>query len=118
MAEAVYFYRDPAYVFVAAVLGGLVASRLRQALILGYVLAGVLIGPFTPGSTISDIRALELLAEIGVILLMYSAGMEFCVRQLLQVKWVAILGGRPALCFPLRSARARDGSSAGKPCKA
>ncbi|GEM_PF-5537182 len=33
MAEAVYFYRDPAYVFVAAVLGGLVASRLRQALI-------------------------------------------------------------------------------------
>ncbi len=93
MGEAVYFYRDLAYVFVAAVLGGLVASRLRQPLILGYVLAGVLIGPFTPGPAVSDIRALELLAEIGVILLMYSIGMEFSLRELLQVKWVAILGG-------------------------
>lgn len=87
------FYRDLAYVFVAALVGGLVARRLRQPLILGYVLAGILIGPFTPGPTVSEVHALELLAEVGVILLMYSIGMEFSIRDLLRVKWVAIIGG-------------------------
>lgn len=87
------FYRDLAYAFVAALVGGLVARRLRQPLILGYVLAGILIGPFTPGPTVSEVHALELLAEVGVILLMYSIGMEFSIRDLLRVKWVAIIGG-------------------------
>ncbi|HZQ91773.1 MAG TPA: cation:proton antiporter [Terriglobales bacterium] len=85
-------YRDLAYVFVAAVCGGLAARALRQPLILGYVLAGILIGPFTPGPTVGDLHALELLAEIGVILLMYSIGIEFSFRDLLEVKWVALLG--------------------------
>ncbi len=92
MPEAV-FYRDLAYVFVAAVLGGLIAKRLGQPSIMGYVLGGILIGPFTPGPTLSDIHNLELFAEIGVILLMYSIGMEFSVRDLLQVKWAALIGG-------------------------
>ncbi|HJQ83120.1 MAG TPA: cation:proton antiporter [Candidatus Binatia bacterium] len=87
------FYRDLAYVFTAALLGGVVALKLRQPLILGYVLGGILIGPFTPGPTVSEIRALELLAEIGVILLMYSIGMEFSIKDLLQVKWVSLIGG-------------------------
>jgi monovalent cation:H+ antiporter-2, CPA2 family len=87
------FYRDLAYVFVAAVAGGLLAHRLRQPLILGYVFGGIVVGPFTPGPTVSDVHALELLAEIGVILLMYSIGVEFSLRDLWQVKWVAILGG-------------------------
>lgn len=86
-------YRDLAYVFATAVLGGLVAKKLRQPLILGYVLGGILIGPFTPGPTISELHFLELLAEIGVILLMYSIGIEFSPKELLQVKWVALLGG-------------------------
>src|SRR2546425_5711082 len=87
------FYRDLAYVFVAAVTGGLIAHRLRQPLILGYVLGGILVGPFTPGPTLSDTHALELLAEVGVILLMYSIGIEFSLRELLQVKWIAVIGG-------------------------
>jgi CPA2 family monovalent cation:H+ antiporter-2 len=91
-AESVLF-RDLAYVFVAAVLGGVVAKRLRQPLIMGYVLGGIVIGPFTPGPTLSDIHNLELFAEIGVILLMYTIGMEFSFRDLLQVKWVALIGG-------------------------
>ncbi|HEY6066074.1 MAG TPA: cation:proton antiporter, partial [Thermoanaerobaculia bacterium] len=94
MTGASAFYRDLAYVFVAALLGGLVARRLRQPLILGYVLAGILIGPFTPGPTVSEVHALELLAEVGVILLMYSIGMEFSIGDLLRFKWVAI-GGAP-----------------------
>ncbi len=93
MAIETSFYRDLAYVFGAAVLGGGVARALRQPLILGYVLGGVLIGPFTPGPTLSEIHQFEVLAEVGVILLMYSIGLEFSFRELLQVKWVAILGG-------------------------
>jgi len=86
-------YHDLAYVFVAAMAGGLVARKLRQPLILGYVAGGIVVGPFTPGLRLSDVHELELLAEIGVILLMYSIGIEFSIRDLLRVKWVALVGG-------------------------
>jgi CPA2 family monovalent cation:H+ antiporter-2 len=86
-------YHDLAYVFVAAMAGGLVARMLRQPLILGYVAGGVVVGPFTPGLRISDLHELEILAEVGVILLMYSIGIEFSIRDLLRVKWVALIGG-------------------------
>jgi CPA2 family monovalent cation:H+ antiporter-2 len=86
------FYRELAYVFGAALLGGTVAKLLRQPLIIGYVLGGIVIGPFTPGPTISEIHQFEILAEIGVILLMYSIGLEFSFQELMQVKWVALLG--------------------------
>lgn len=88
-----FIYRDLAYVFVAALLGGIVARKLRQPLILGYVLGGILVGPFTAGPTVSEVHVLELFAEIGVIMLMYSIGMEFSLKDLLQVKWVALIGG-------------------------
>jgi CPA2 family monovalent cation:H+ antiporter-2 len=86
-------YHDLAYVFVAAMAGGLVARKLRQPLILGYVAGGIVVGPFTPGLRLTDVHELELLAEIGVILLMYSIGIEFSIRDLLRVKWVALIGG-------------------------
>src|ERR1700733_2869159 len=87
------FFRDLAYIFGAAVVGGGVAKLLRQPLILGYVLGGFLIGPFTPGPTLLEVHQFEVLAELGVILLMYSIGLEFSFSELLQVKWVAIFGG-------------------------
>jgi CPA2 family monovalent cation:H+ antiporter-2 len=86
-------FRDLAYVFVAAVLGGGLAWAARQPLILGYVFGGLLISPFTPGPALSDVHTFEVIAEVGVILLMYSVGMEFSLRDLLEVKWVALLGG-------------------------
>lgn len=86
-------YRDLAYVFAAAAMGGFVAWRLRQPLVIGYVLGGIVVGPFTAGPTISDFHTLELLAEIGVILLMYSIGIEFSFRDLLEVKWFSLIGG-------------------------
>jgi len=92
MADSILF-RDLAYVFTAALFGGVVAWRFRQPLILGYVLGGIVIGPFTPGPTLSEVHGLELFAEIGVILLMYSIGMEFSIKDLLEVKWVSLLGG-------------------------
>jgi len=103
VSEAYILYRDLAYVFGAAVVGGIGARLLRQPLILGYVAGGILIGPFTPGPRLSNIHELELLAEIGVILLMYSIGIEFSPRDLLPAKWIA-LGGGPLgilLCMAL-----------------
>ena len=82
MAGDVLFFRDLAYVFVAAVLGGTAAWATRQPLILGYVLGGILIGPFTPGPSVSDLHTFELFAEIGVVLLMFSIGVEFSLRDL------------------------------------
>jgi CPA2 family monovalent cation:H+ antiporter-2 len=93
------FFRDLAYVFGAAFVGGGVAKALRQPLILGYVLGGFLIGPFTPGPVLSEVHQFEVLAEIGVILLMYSIGLEFSFGELLQVKWVAIVGAPLGIVF-------------------
>ena len=87
------FYQDLAYVFGAAVAGGALARALRQPMILGYVLGGIMVGPFTPGPRVTDVHEFELLAEVGVILLMYTLGLEFSFRDLLRVKWVAIVGG-------------------------
>jgi CPA2 family monovalent cation:H+ antiporter-2 len=92
VADPVVF-RDLAYVFVAAVLGAILARLARQPLILGYVAAGVLISPLTPGPAVSDLHTFEIFAEIGVVLLMFSIGTEFSLRDLLHVKWIAILGG-------------------------
>ncbi len=87
------FFRDLAMVLVAAVLGAAVAWLTRQPLILGYVLGGIVISPLTPGPSVSDIRTFELFAEIGVVLLMFSIGIEFSLRDLLKARWVALVGG-------------------------
>ncbi len=79
-------------VFSAALFCGLIAWRLRQPILLGYVLAGLLLSPLTPGPHVNDVHIFEVMAEIGVILLMFSAGIEFSIPDLLRVKWVAIVG--------------------------
>jgi CPA2 family monovalent cation:H+ antiporter-2 len=86
-------FRDLAYVLVAAVLGGALAWLARQPLILGYVLGGVLVSPLTPGPSVSDLHTFELFAEIGVVLLMFTIGVEFSLQDLLRVRRVALLGG-------------------------
>ncbi|MBI2501841.1 MAG: cation:proton antiporter [Candidatus Latescibacteria bacterium] len=83
---------DIAIVVVAALLGGLVAQRLGQPLILGYILAGVLVGPHTGGITVSDAHGIELLAEIGVALLLFAIGLEFSFKELRPVRRIALLG--------------------------
>jgi CPA2 family monovalent cation:H+ antiporter-2 len=85
-------FRDLTYIFLAAVVGGLVAWRLRLPLILGFVLGGIAISPFTPGPHVSDLHTFEVFAEVGVVLLMFSIGVEFSIPDLLRVKWVALVG--------------------------
>ena len=75
----------------AAFLAGLVARRLRLPSIVGYLLAGVALGPFTPGVFADQEIAMEL-AEIGVILLMFGVGIHFSLRDLLAVRGIAIPG--------------------------
>jgi len=98
------FFEDLAIVFLAAVAGGLLARIAGQPLILGYVLGGIAIGPFTPGPTISEPHAFELFADIGVILLMFSIGLEFSVKDLMRVRWVALAGGLFGILLSIGSA--------------
>src|SRR3974377_70285 len=86
-------FRDLTFIFVAAMVGGLVAWRLRLPLILGFVLGGIVISPFTPGPQLSELHTFEVFAEVGVVLLMFSIGVEFSVSDLKRVKWVALIGG-------------------------
>src|SRR5881409_1427045 len=86
-------FRDLAYVFIAAVVGGALAWIARQPLILGYVLGGLLVSPLTPGPSVSDVHTFERFAEIGVVLLMFSLGIEFSLKDLMGVKWIAVIGG-------------------------
>ncbi len=84
---------DIVIIVIAALIGGLIAQKFRQPLVLGYILAGVAIGPFTGGITVSDAHEVEKLAEIGVALLLFALGLEFSLRELKPVKYVALIGG-------------------------
>jgi CPA2 family monovalent cation:H+ antiporter-2 len=77
--------------FVLAFVLGALANRLRLSPLVGYLLAGVLAGPFTPGF-VGDAEIAPQLAEIGVILLMFGVGLHFSLRDLMSVKNIAIPG--------------------------
>lgn len=77
--------------FAAAWVLGLIAQRLRLSPIVGYLLAGVVVGPHTPGF-VGDVALAAQLAEIGVILLMFGVGLHFHLRDLMEVKGIAIPG--------------------------
>lgn len=83
---------DIAIIIVAALVGGSIAQKLNQPLILGYILAGVLVGPYTGLITITEVHDIELLAEIGVALLLFALGVEFSFSELKPVRWVALIG--------------------------
>ena len=70
---------------------GLLAQRLRLPMLAGYLAAGVVIGPFTPGY-VADLELAAELAELGVILLMFGVGLHFSVKDLMSVRMIAIPG--------------------------
>ncbi len=85
-------FKELSYVFIAAVLGGTLAWRLKQPLILGYVVAGIALSPFTPGPAVREAHTFQIVAEVGVVFLMFSIGLEFSLGELLEVKWVSLIG--------------------------
>ncbi len=74
-----------------AFIGGMIAVRLKMPPLVGYLLAGIAVGPFTPGF-VADVKLAPQLAEIGVMLLMFGVGMHFSVGDLLSVRRVAVPG--------------------------
>ena len=76
---------------VAAFAGGLVARALRLPPLVGYLLGGLAVGPFTPGF-IGDSQAMNQLSEVGVMFMMFGTGLHFSLKDLAQVKGVAVPG--------------------------
>jgi CPA2 family monovalent cation:H+ antiporter-2 len=74
-----------------AFIGGMLATKARLSPIVGYLLAGIAVGPFTPGF-VADAQIAAQLAEIGVILLMFGVGMHFSLRDLMEVRGIALPG--------------------------
>jgi len=74
-----------------AACGGFLARKMRMPPLVGYLVAGVAIGPFTPGF-IADANLASQLAEIGVILLMFGVGLHFSIKDLLAVRHIAVPG--------------------------
>jgi monovalent cation:H+ antiporter-2, CPA2 family len=79
------FIRDLAVVMIVAGATTILFQRMRQPVLLGYILAGVLIGPHTPGVLVGDPRAIDDISNLGVVLLMFTLGLEFSVRKLREV---------------------------------
>lgn len=77
--------------FVVAFIFGTIANRLHVAPIVGYLLAGIVVGPFTPGF-VADASLAPELAEVGVVLLMFGVGLHFSIEDLLSVRKIAIPG--------------------------
>jgi len=76
----------------AALLGGAIAQRLGQPVLIGYIVAGILIGPNTPG-LVADLANVETLASLGVAFLMFTIGVELSFADLRHVRRVATFTG-------------------------
>jgi len=87
---------------IAAALGlalimGFVAVRLKIPVLVGYLIAGIVIGPATPGF-VADVGLAGQLAEIGVMLLMFGVGLHFSLEDLLKVRRIALPGAIVQIC--------------------
>src|SRR5215210_4321576 len=90
--ENIELLTDLAIALGAALLGGFGAHLLKQPVIIGYLVAGILIGPHTPGP-VTSVERVQTLANLGVALLMFALGTEFSLEALQRVRKVAVLGG-------------------------
>ena len=81
-----------AILLAAALVGGMIAHRLRQPIVLGYLVIGVAVGPHALG-LVNDLEIIEAAAEIGVALLMFTLGLEISVSQLREVGKIGMWGG-------------------------
>ncbi|MCU0478821.1 MAG: cation:proton antiporter [Chloroflexi bacterium] len=92
LGEELRFILNLGVAVLAALLGGAIAARLRQPTVVGYLVAGIAIGPFTPGF-VGDQQQIMILADIGVVLLLFALGVQFPLRDLVAVRRVAVGAG-------------------------
>jgi CPA2 family monovalent cation:H+ antiporter-2 len=83
---------DISMILIFGLILGAIAHRLGQPMLLGSIAAGIILGPHVPGFTISDPHEIELLAEIGIALLLFSIGIEFSFESLRSIRGVALAG--------------------------
>lgn len=84
---------DLAYILGVAAIVTFVFRRIRQPVVLGYILAGVLVGPHSPGPSVAEIESIKVWAELGVIFLMFALGLEFSFRKLMSIGFPAAITG-------------------------
>src|SRR6185503_10769434 len=98
--HTVNFLQDLAVVMIVAGLVTVIFHRFKQPVVLGYIIAGVIIGPHTPPfPLIHDPETIRTLSELGVILLMFSLGLEFSLRKLRQVGGTAFIAAFLEILF-------------------
>lgn len=107
---------------LAAALGlalvfGVVAARLKLPVLIGYLVAGIAIGPATPGF-VADLELSRQLAEIGVILLMFGVGLHFSLDDLLEVRRIAVPGALVQIAVATALGMGSPRSGAGVPAPA
>ncbi len=94
------FLQDLAVIMIVAGIVTVIFHRLKQPVVLGYIIAGIIIGPHTPPfSFIYDPTIIKTLAELGIMFLMFSLGLEFSLRKLFNVGRVAIITAIAEICF-------------------
>lgn len=90
--QTVTFVRDLAIVMFVAGMTAFIFEKLRQPKVVGYILAGLIVGPYTPPfSLVSDEASIKILGDLGVIILMFTLGLEFNLRRLRKVGPVAFI---------------------------
>ncbi len=92
LSDELRFILDLGVAVAAALVGGAIAVRLRQPAIVGYLVAGIAIGPGTPGF-VGDVERISVLADVGVVLLLFALGVEFSIREVRRIRAVALPGG-------------------------
>ncbi|MEG1979560.1 MAG: cation:proton antiporter [Victivallaceae bacterium] len=83
---------DLMFVVLAGCIGGLIANFFRQPLIIGYILAGVVLGPFAGINLVDDVKQIEYMADVGVALLLFTLGLEFPLKSIRPIQRIAIWG--------------------------
>jgi CPA2 family monovalent cation:H+ antiporter-2 len=89
MHASTVFLQTLALVLVVAALTTVIFQRLRQPVVFGYLMAGLLVGPHVPVPLAADAGIVRTLSELGVILLMFSLGLEFSIRRVIQIGMTA-----------------------------
>src|SRR5678815_632418 len=92
MPESFPVFQDLLTLLLASVPIAFLFHRLRLPTIVGFMITGVLIGPYGLG-LIKDVHAIELMAEIGVALLLFTIGLEFSIHRIFEMKRLVLLGG-------------------------
>ena len=94
VAAGLVFLQDMAVVLTIAAITTVLFHRLHQPVVLGYILAGVIVGPFTaPFPLVHEIETIEILGELGVVVLLFALGLEFNLRKLRRVGFTAVVSG-------------------------